>query len=78
MIDNKIIMINININKNENNYVRCCISRIGILFINFIDTKLTELKTIMTIDIETVLIDNIQTPYLICGYSNRKYIHSAI
>lgn len=31
----------------------------------------------MTIDIETVLIDNIQTPYLICGYSNRKYIHSA-
>jgi hypothetical protein len=30
----------------------------------------------MTIDIETVLIDNKQVPYLICGYSNGKYIHS--
>jgi hypothetical protein len=28
------------------------------------------------IDIETVLIDNKQVPYLICGYSNGKYIHS--
>jgi hypothetical protein len=33
-------------------------------------------NSFMTIDIETVLVDNKQVPYLICGYSNGKYIHS--
>lgn len=32
----------------------------------------------MTIDIETVLINNKQVPYLICGYSQGNYIHSAV
>lgn len=30
----------------------------------------------MTIDIETINIDGNHTPYLICGYSSDKYIHS--
>ena len=30
----------------------------------------------MTMDIETIIQDNKQTPYLICGYSEDKYIHS--
>ena len=33
-------------------------------------------NTIMTMDIETIVQDNKQTPYLICGYSEDKYIHS--
>ena len=30
----------------------------------------------MTIDIETVMVENKQTPYLICGYSQGNYIVS--
>jgi hypothetical protein len=41
-----------------------------------LDTELDNNSTFMTIDIETVLIDNKQVPYLICGYSNGNYIHS--
>lgn len=45
------------------------------------DSKLVDSNTIMTIDIETNLIDNKQTPYLICGYTESKdkkpmYIHN--
>jgi hypothetical protein len=41
-----------------------------------VEKKISLLKSFMTIDIETVLIDNKQVPYLICGYSNGQYIHS--
>jgi hypothetical protein len=41
-----------------------------------LDTELSNNNSFMTIDIETVLIDGKQTPYLICGYSNNQYIHS--
>jgi hypothetical protein len=41
-----------------------------------LDTELDNNSSFMTIDIETVLIDNKQVPYLICGYSNNQYIHS--
>ena len=40
------------------------------------DTELTPNNVFMTIDIETVLIDNIQTPYLICGYGKDIQIES--
>lgn len=41
-----------------------------------IDKKLDAVKTFMTIDIETVNIDGTLFPYLICGYTDNKYIHS--
>ena len=40
------------------------------------EAKISELNSFMTIDIETVLVDNKQTPYLICGYSDGIYIES--
>ena len=40
------------------------------------DTELTPNNVFMTIDIETILIDNIQTPYLICGYGKDIQIES--
>lgn len=40
------------------------------------EKQLTHSNTIMTMDIETNLVDNKQTPYLICGYSEDNYIHS--
>ena len=40
------------------------------------EKQLTHSNTIMTMDIETTIQDNKQTPYLICGYSEDKYIHS--
>lgn len=40
------------------------------------DKNLLGPDTFMTIDIETVLVEGIQTPYLICGYTNGNYIHS--
>ena len=36
----------------------------------------TPIEKVMTIDIETVLVDNRQVPYLICGYSNDNFIFS--
>nr|YP_010170417.1 DNA polymerase [Phanerochaete carnosa]QRZ60399.1 DNA polymerase [Phanerochaete carnosa] len=40
------------------------------------DKKLAPINNFMTIDIESVNIDDHQTPYLICGYTNDKYIYS--
>lgn len=40
------------------------------------ESKLDNKNIFMTIDIETVLINNVQVPYLICGYSNGEYIFS--
>ena len=40
------------------------------------DTVLNPNNVFMTIDIETILIDNIQTPYLICGYGKDIQIES--
>ena len=40
------------------------------------DSILTPNNVFMTIDIETILIDNIQTPYLICGYGKDIQIES--
>ena len=47
------------------------------------DSKLVDSNTIMTIDIETMLLENNQTPYLICGYTEDKnkkpvYIHNFV
>ena len=41
-----------------------------------IDNKLTPVNKYMTIDIETVTIEGSVIPYLICGYTKDKYIHS--
>ena len=41
-----------------------------------VDPKLANNNTFMTIDIETVKIDGVHKPYLICGYTEGKYIHS--
>lgn len=47
------------------------------------DSKLVDSNTIMTIDIETMLLENKQIPYLICGYTESKdkkpmYIHNFV
>ena len=47
------------------------------------DSKLVDSNTIMTIDIETMLLENKQIPYLICGYTEDKnkkpvYIHNFV
>lgn len=38
--------------------------------------KIIDSSKFMTIDIETVLIDGFHVPYLICGYSHGKSIHT--
>jgi hypothetical protein len=40
------------------------------------DKSLLDVNVFATIDIETILVNNQNHPYLICGYSNGKYIHS--
>ena len=40
-----------------------------------VDNKLTDPAVFCTIDIETVLLNGDQIPYLICGYINGKYIY---
>lgn len=41
-----------------------------------VDKELTNTKNFMCIDIESVNIDGKHFPYLICGYSENKYIYS--
>lgn len=41
-----------------------------------LDKQISEQDCFMTIDIETVLVENKQTPYLICGYTPEGYIES--
>ena len=41
-----------------------------------VDGVLFPTDTFATIDIETVMVENKQTPYLICGYSQGNYIVS--
>jgi hypothetical protein len=41
-----------------------------------LDKVLNNNNNFMAIDIETILVDNKQVPYLICGYSKGKYIYS--
>ena len=41
-----------------------------------LDSYIANTRNFMTIDIETVMVENKQTPYLICGYSQGNYIVS--
>ena len=41
-----------------------------------LESKIESNETFMTFDIETVNVNGSLHPYLICGYSNGKYIHS--